>query len=80
MRRNYAGPILPLGSLLWVSNKESACKAGDTGNAVSLREWQPIPVILLEKAHGQRSLAGYSAQGCKESDMAERACVRILSL
>ena len=24
------------------------------------REWQPIPVFLLGKFHGQRSLVGYS--------------------
>ena len=36
------------------------------------REWQPIPVFLPGKFHGQRSLAGYSSWGCKESDMTER--------
>ena len=34
------------------------------------REWQPIPVFLPEKSHGQRSLAGYNPRGHKESDMA----------
>ena len=29
------------------------------------------PVFLLEKSHGQRSLAGYSPRGFKESDMTE---------
>ena len=29
------------------------------------REWQPIPVFLPGKRHGQRSLAGYSSQGHK---------------
>ena len=33
------------------------------------REWLPTPVLLLGKFHGQRSLAGYSLWGCKESDM-----------
>ena len=32
------------------------------------RKWQPTPVFLLGKSHGQRSLEGYSPQGCKESD------------
>ena len=32
------------------------------------REWQPIPVFLPGKRHGQRSLAGYSPWDCKESD------------
>ena len=35
------------------------------------RKWQPAPVCLPGKFHGQRSLAGYSPQGCKESDMTE---------
>ena len=29
------------------------------------REWQPTAVFLPEKAHGQRSLAGYSPGGCR---------------
>ena len=32
------------------------------------RKWQPTPVFLLGKSHGQRSLAGYSPWGRKESD------------
>ena len=35
------------------------------------RKWQPTPVHLPGKSHGQRSLAGYSPWGCKESDMIE---------
>ena len=31
----------------------------------------PIPVFLPRESHGQRSLAGYSPWGCKESDMTE---------
>ena len=38
---------------------------------LSRRKWQPTPVFLPEKSHGQRSLAGYSPQGQKESDMTE---------
>ena len=29
----------------------------------------PTPVFLPGESHGQRSLAGYSPQGCKELDM-----------
>ena len=29
------------------------------------RKWQPTPVFLPGKPHGQRSLAGYSPWGCK---------------
>ena len=35
------------------------------------RKWQPTQVFLPEKSHGQRSLAGYSPEGCKESYTAE---------
>ena len=29
------------------------------------RAWQPIPVFLSGKSHGQRRLEGYSPQGCR---------------
>ena len=32
------------------------------------RKWQPAPVFLPGKSHGQRSLAGYGPWGCKELD------------
>ena len=42
------------------------------------RVWQPTPALLpgifwrfLGKSHGQRSLVGYSPQGCKESHTTE---------
>ena len=36
------------------------------------RKWQPTPVFLPGKPHGQRSLVGYSPWGSqKESDMAD---------
>ena len=35
------------------------------------RKWQPTPVFLPGKSHGQRSLVGYSPWGCKESDTTE---------
>ena len=31
----------------------------------------PTPVLLSGQFYGQRSLAGYSPQGCRESDMTE---------
>ena len=34
------------------------------------RKWQPSPVFLPGESHGQRSLAGYSSLGHKESDTA----------
>ena len=36
------------------------------------RKWQPTPVFLPGKSHGQRSLADYSPWGCKELDSTER--------
>ena len=35
------------------------------------RVWQPSPVFLPEKSHGERSLAGYSPWGHTESDITE---------
>ena len=32
------------------------------------RKWQPVPVFLLEKSQGERSLEGFSSKGDKESD------------
>ena len=62
--------------------KESACNTGDLGSIPRLgrphppptqkRKWQPTPVFLPGKSHGQRSLAGYSAWGHKELDMTEK--------
>ena len=38
-----------------------------------LSNWtEPIPVFLTREFHGQRSLAGYSPWGCKDSDMTEQ--------
>ena len=36
------------------------------------RKWQPTPVFLPEKSHGQRSLAGYSPWGHQKSEPTER--------
>ena len=37
------------------------------------RAWQPTPVFLPRKSHGQRGLVGYSPWGQKESDTTEHA-------
>ena len=34
-------------------------------------KWQPAPVYLPGKSHGQKSLAGYSPSGCRKSAMTE---------
>ena len=36
------------------------------------REWQPTPVLLPGKSHGQRSPVGYSPWGRKKSDTTEQ--------
>ena len=36
------------------------------------RKWQPTPVLLPGKSHGQRSLIGYHPWGHEESDTTER--------
>ena len=45
-------------------------KDSDTTEQLSLwqRKWQPTPVFLPGKSHGQRSLAGYNPWGSKEWD------------
>ena len=51
--------------------KESACNAGGTkaaglipgsGRSPGGGKWQPTPVFLPEKSHGQRSWAGYKSK------------------
>ena len=59
------------------AGKESACNAGDTGDAGLIPGSGRSPgvgngnLLQPEKFHGQRSLAGYSPKGHKESDMTE---------
>ena len=42
------------------------------GRSPGVREWHPTPVLLPGKFHKQRSLAGCSPWGHKESDTTER--------
>ena len=44
------------------------------------RKWQPIPVLLPGKSHGQRSLVGYSPWCRKELDTTERLHFRFTFL
>ena len=59
-------------------DKETACNARRpgldpwVGKIPWRRKWQPTPVSLPGEFHGQRSLAGYSPWGFKESDMTEQ--------
>ena len=59
--------------------KNLPAKTGDTRDAGLIpgaiswrRAQQPTPVFLPGEYHGQRSLAGYSPLGSKESDTAEQ--------
>ena len=58
--------------------KESACNVGDQGlisgfgRSPVKRNSLPTPIFWPGEFHGQRSLAGYSPWGCKESDTAEQ--------
>ena len=60
------------------ARKESACNAGDLdlipglGRSSGEGHGNPLQYSCLENPHGQRSLADYSPQGLKESDMTER--------
>ena len=56
---------------IWLSDTESACQCKRRRFNPWVRkipwrmEWQPTPVLLPGKFHGQRSLAGYSPCGCR---------------
>ena len=41
------------------------------------RKWQPTPVFLPGKSHGQRSLAGYSPWHHKELDLTEQLTLSV---
>ena len=70
--------ITLIGLPRWLSDKESICqcrkrrrcrKCGFNPWVVKIpwrRKWQPNPVFLPGKSHGQRSLACASPWGCKE--------------
>ena len=67
-------PAVPLGFPDGSVHEESACHAGDSGDTGSIPglgrspgggKWQPTPVFLPGKFHGQRILVGYSPKGRK---------------
>ena len=61
-----------MASQVTLAVKNLPANAGDAGWEDSQRkEWEPTPIFLPGKSHGQRSLVVYSPLGCKESDMAE---------
>ena len=58
-------------------SKQFACNAGDLGSIPELGKspggghGNPLQNSCLENPHGQRSLAGHSPWGCRESDTTE---------
>ena len=73
-----------LGFGAWASGtvvKNPPASAGDTRDAGSVPRWGRSPgegkgnplQYFHGEFHGQKTLAGYSPWGCKESDMTERA-------
>ena len=66
--------------------KNPPADTGDAGDMISIpglgrspgggNEWQPIPVFFPGKSHGQRSLAGYSPRGHKESNSTTQLSTR----
>ena len=59
----------------WLSGEESACQCRrlrfdpEVGKIPWTRKWQPTPVFLPGKSHGQGSLADYSPWDCKKLHM-----------
>jgi len=74
-RRDRLTPPIFLGLPCGSDSKESACNAGDPSSIPRLGRppggghGNPLQYSCLENPHGQRSLAGYSPWGLKESDM-----------
>ena len=64
-----------MGFARWLNGKESACQCRRhrfnpwIGKIHQKRKWQPTLLFLPGKSHGQRRIAGYSPQSCKESDI-----------
>ena len=59
------------GPLWWLGGKESTCQCRRVrfdpwiGKIPWRRKWQPTPVFLPGKSHGQGSLGSYSPWGCR---------------
>ena len=71
-------PLVLVGFPGGSAGKESTCNAGDLGSIPKLgigpgegNGYLSTLVFLPGESHGQRSLAGYSPWGHKQSDMTE---------
>ena len=71
-------PIFGFGLPWWLSDKETARKAGNgclisgSGRFPRRREWLPTPVFWPGESHEQRSLVGHSSWDRNESDVTWR--------
>ena len=77
---------LSAGDAQWLSEEESTCQCRRcrrhgldpwVGRIPWRRAWRPTPVFLPGESHGQKSLAGYSPWGHRESDTTEHTHVTI---
>ena len=64
--------VLPSSSFYNAPRRTASHKDRIPAAIYHLNKWQPTPVLLPGKSHGQRSLVGYTPWGHKESDMTER--------
>ena len=71
----------------WCCGKEPACQCKRRSRCrfkswlrkiLWRRKWQPTPVFLPGKFHGQMSLAGYGPKAQKESDTTEHTHMHLL--
>ena len=52
-----------------LTNAEDADSIPGLNRSPRIKKWQPTPIFLPRKSHGQRSLVGYSPWGHKDSDL-----------
>ena len=81
---SYEDPVLGFTTTPGDSDsKESACNAGDRGSVPESGKFpggghgNPLQCSCLEHPHEQRSLAGHSPRGCKES-VRQRELITVL--
>ena len=65
--RVHAGQVVS-----WWKWKSLSCVSLRPHVLYRRRQWQPTPVLLPGKSHGQRSLVGCSPWGCEELDTTKR--------
>ena len=78
---NYCLVLSTFRASWWLSGRELACqrKRCEFDSWVRKipwrKKWQPIPVFLPGKSHGQTCLEGYNPWGCKEPNTTKHADV-----